>query len=94
MAYLVEEGRIIPRIIGDEDAIDAFFLLSEIEGIIPALESSHAIGYLENHVKGDLGEVVIVNLSGRGDKDVETVMEEAHRLGIKNRTMDRIKKGI
>jgi len=94
LAYLVDEGRVIPRIIHDENAIEAFFLLSEMEGIIPALETSHAIGYLENRVQGDLGEVVIVNLSGRGDKDVETVIEESHRLGLKNQTMDRIKKGI
>tara|TARA_A100001037_G_scaffold169360_1_gene152058 strand:+ start:8007 stop:9242 length:1236 start_codon:yes stop_codon:yes gene_type:complete len=94
LAYLVDEGRVIPRIVRDENAIEAFFLLSEMEGIIPALETSHAIGYLENHVEGDLGDVVIVNLSGRGDKDVETVIEESHRLGLKNQTMDRIKKGI
>jgi tryptophan synthase beta chain len=94
LAYLVDEGRVIPRTIGDKEAIEAFFLLSEMEGIIPALETSHAIGYLENYVEGDLGEVVIVNLSGRGDKDVETVMEESHRLGIKNRTTDRIGRGI
>jgi tryptophan synthase beta chain len=94
LAYLVDEGRVIPRTIGDKEAIEAFFLLSEMEGIIPALETSHAIGYLENHVEGDLGEVVIVNLSGRGDKDVETVMEESHRLGIKNRTTDRVGRGI
>ncbi len=94
LAYLVDEGRVIPRIVRDENAIEAFFLLSEMEGIIPALETSHAIGYLENHVEGDLGDVVIVNLSGRGDKDVETVIEESHRLGLKNQTIDRIKKGI
>ena len=94
LAYLVDEGRVIPRIVRDENAIEAFFLLSEMEGIIPALETSHAIGYLENYVEGDLGDVVIVNLSGRGDKDVETVIEESHRLGLKNQTMDRIKKGI
>ncbi len=94
LAYLVDEGRVIPRIVRDENAIEAFFLLSEMEGIIPALETSHAIGYLENYVEGDLGDVVIVNLSGRGDKDVETVIEESHRLGLKNQTIDRIKKGI
>ena len=94
LAYLVDEGQIIPEIVKDEEAIKAFFLLSEMEGIIPALETSHAFGYLENQMGEDLGEIVIVNLSGRGDKDVETVIEESHRLGVKHQTMERIERRI
>ena len=94
LAYLVDEGQIIPEIVKDEEAIKAFFLLSEMEGIIPALETSHALGYLENQMGEDLGEIVIVNLSGRGDKDVETVIEESHRLGVKHQTMERIERRI
>jgi tryptophan synthase beta chain len=61
--------------VDDDAALEAFHRLSQDEGIIPALETAHAFGYLEeSHDK--LGEVVIVNVSGRGDKDLETVIEE------------------
>ncbi|MFW6014202.1 MAG: tryptophan synthase subunit beta [Nanoarchaeota archaeon] len=58
----------------DKEAIEGFYLLSKKEGIIPALESSHAIAYLEK-IKNTLDNetIVVVNLSGRGDKDVETI---------------------
>ena len=58
----------------DEEALDAFRLLSQTEGLIPALEPAHALAYATKFVP-TLGknEVVIMNLSGRGDKDVETV---------------------
>lgn len=64
----------------DKEALDAFELLSETEGIIPALESSHAVAYAKKFVP-TLGknEIVIINLSGRGDKDVNTV---AKCLGV------------
>ncbi len=59
----------------DEEALGAFHMLSELEGIIPALEPSHALAYLEKmHARGELeGKFVVVCLSGRGDKDVEQV---------------------
>ena len=58
----------------DKDALAGFQLLSETEGIIPALESSHAIGYmLKNARKFKKSDVVVVGLSGRGDKDVNEV---------------------
>jgi len=62
----------------DEDVLDTFGLLARIEGILPALESSHALAYVAS-LKGTLAPetVVMVNLSGRGDKDVGIV--EAHR---------------
>ncbi len=57
----------------DEEALGAFHLLSEREGIIPALESAHAIAWVLKNAGELKGELVIVNLSGRGDKDVEAV---------------------
>ncbi len=58
----------------DEEALKAFHILSEREGIIPALESAHAIAWLLNNAhEFDSNDIVIVNLSGRGDKDVEAV---------------------
>jgi len=57
----------------DDEAIEAFRSLSESEGILPALESAHAVAYLKKMPRRFRGKLVIVNLSGRGDKDVETV---------------------
>lgn len=74
-AYLSETGRVHYESITDQEAIEAFKLLSRLEGIIPALESSHAIAYAikiaANYPKTDS---IIVNLSGRGDKDLATIM--------------------
>ena len=61
----------------DNDAVEAFQLLSETEGIIPALESSHAIAHLKELApKLDKDQIIILNLSGRGDKDVYTVADK------------------
>ncbi len=58
----------------DEEALEAFHILSEKEGIIPALESAHAVAWVLKHAdEFDEGDVVVVNLSGRGDKDVDIV---------------------
>ncbi|MFA6548906.1 MAG: tryptophan synthase subunit beta, partial [Candidatus Margulisiibacteriota bacterium] len=58
----------------DKDALYGFKILSRLEGIIPALESAHAIAYLKKLApKMNNSQSVIVNLSGRGDKDVETI---------------------
>ena len=55
----------------DVDALKAYNLLSKIEGIIPALESSHAVAYVLKHKKRfKKSDLIIINLSGRGDKDV------------------------
>jgi tryptophan synthase beta chain len=56
--------------ITDDEALDAFVWLSQKEGIIPAFESSHAIAYLQKAKDYIKGKTVIVNLSGRGDKDM------------------------
>lgn len=73
-AYLKSIGRVKYDTILDKEAIEAFKLLCKLEGIIPALESSHAIAYAikiaKNYKKDDS---IIVNLSGRGDKDMETI---------------------
>lgn len=74
-AYLNIIGRVKYDSVTDDEAINAFKTLSRLEGIIPALESSHAIAYslkiAKNYSKEDS---LIVNLSGRGDKDVETIL--------------------
>jgi tryptophan synthase beta chain len=71
-AYLQEIGRVEYHDCNDDLALEAFHKLSESEGIIPALESSHALGWLLRNGASIHGTVV-VNLSGRGDKDVPTV---------------------
>jgi tryptophan synthase beta chain len=83
LSHLVDEGRVHPVNVPDEMALEAFHRLSQDEGIIPALETAHAFGYLEaiegpdaDESSEDLGDIVIVNVSGRGDKDLETVIEE------------------
>lgn len=74
LAYLAETGRVKPRMADDKTAITGFRLLSELEGIIPALESAHAVGYALKDPEA-LGDLAIINISGRGDKDLATVME-------------------
>ena len=75
-AFLREIGRVKYDVASDRDAIDAFFKLSRYEGIIPALESSHAVAYAMRRAKeGDVGSI-LVNLSGRGDKDIDYVIEQ------------------
>lgn len=75
-AFFKESGRAEYVAIGDGEALEAFQKLSEIEGVIPALESSHAIAYLLKEAKNlPAGSIVVLNLSGRGDKDVAQVKE-------------------
>jgi tryptophan synthase beta chain len=73
-AWLRAQGRTEYVHVSDADALAAFLTLARLEGILPALESSHAIAYAQT-LAGTLGRnaVVLVNLSGRGDKDVHTV---------------------
>jgi len=74
-AYLKERGKVKYVYILDSEAINAFKILSEMEGIIPALESSHALAYTMKIAPGlDKNKTIIVNLSGRGDKDIESVV--------------------
>jgi tryptophan synthase beta chain len=75
-AYLHDAGRINYSSATDEEALEAFTLLSRLEGLIPALESSHAIAEVIKVAPGmSRDQIIIVNLSGRGDKDVTTVAE-------------------
>jgi tryptophan synthase beta chain len=69
-ALLHDEGRVTYDSVSDDEAIAAFHLLSETEGLIPALESAHAIAWLARAAPSLLGKLVMVNLSGRGDKDL------------------------
>jgi tryptophan synthase beta chain len=72
-AWLRESGRVEYVSATDEEALTAFNTLSRTEGIIPALESAHAIAYCLNEAEQLRGSCIIVNLSGRGDKDVEII---------------------
>ncbi|MCK4603807.1 MAG: pyridoxal-phosphate dependent enzyme, partial [Deltaproteobacteria bacterium] len=71
-----DSGRVEYAAVDDEQALEAFRLLSETDGIIPALESAHAVAYLKELAPSlPKGSIVVINLSGRGDKDVATVAE-------------------
>lgn len=74
-AFLRDLGRIQYQTATDEEAIKAFFLLSRLEGIIPALESSHAVAYAMKKAKDMKQGSILVSLSGRGDKDIDYVVE-------------------
>jgi len=74
-AYLKTIGRTIIGTANDKESIDAFYKLSRLEGIIPALESSHAVAYAMKLAKENKDELILVNLSGRGDKDIDFVYE-------------------
>ncbi len=74
--YLKETKRVQYCSIDDNQAVEAFKLLSRLEGIVPAIESSHALAYLEELVPDtDKGQTIVLCLSGRGDKDVERILE-------------------
>jgi len=76
-AFLHDEGRVEYTSVTDDEALDAFQTLSKLEGIIPALESAHAVAHamkVAREMRTD--QIVIVNLSGRGDKDVDMVREK------------------
>ena len=75
-AFLHDSGRVEYVSASDAEALEAFQTLSKLEGIIPALESAHAIAHaikVAREMRGD--QIVLVNLSGRGDKDINTVQE-------------------
>jgi len=74
-AYLKEKGRVNVITATDEEAVEAFFKLSRYEGIIPALESSHALAGAMKMAKEGKHRAILVNLSGRGDKDMDYVIE-------------------
>jgi len=75
-AFLQEIGRVKYDVINDEETIDAFFELSRMEGIIPAIESSHAVAYGIKLAKQMKTGSVLMCLSGRGDKDMDYIIEK------------------
>lgn len=73
-AMLKDSGRVTYAAVNDPEVLDAFTYLSRMEGIIPALESAHAVAYVMNNSdRFDKDDIVVINLSGRGDKDVAEV---------------------
>jgi tryptophan synthase beta chain len=79
-AYLKDSGRAEYVAVDDKQALNAFKEISKTEGIIPALESSHALAYamkIANFMEQD--DMVVVNLSGRGDKDLDIVLSEVEQ---------------
>jgi tryptophan synthase beta chain len=85
LSYLSDQRRVQYVTVRDDEAVAAIQLLAETEGIIPALESAHAIAYAASLVPR-LGpdEIVVINVSGRGDKDLESVaryVEQSHHTG-------------
>src|SRR5918998_3702225 len=87
-SYLKDEKLVEYASVTDQDALDAFVETSRLEGIIPALETAHAISYAEKLAK-DLGpgKNIVINLSGRGDKDVDVVSDA---LGIDAREAEEV----
>jgi len=75
-AFLKDSGRVLYEAVTDRQALEAFAALSRLEGILPALESAHAVAWvLARRGRWQAGDIVMVNLSGRGDKDVAMVAE-------------------
>lgn len=74
-AYLAQQQRATILSVNDDEALRAAYELTRLEGIIPALESAHALGALAK-IKFNANDVVVLTLSGRGDKDIETYLEE------------------
>ena len=75
-AFLHDLGRITYDVISDEETLDAFYTLSRLEGIIPAIESAHAVAYGMKLAKTMGHGSVLINLSGRGDKDMDFIIEK------------------
>ena len=80
-SYYKDIGRAEYVSVTDKEALEAFYKLSKLEGIIPALESSHAVAYgmkLASTLPKD--KIIIINLSGRGDKDISQIIEMGNRI--------------
>lgn len=81
-AYFQVSGLARYESVTDHEAVEAFHLLSQTEGIIPALESAHAIAWLHREAASMTGQTVVVNLSGRGDKDVQQIIGLTNDPGL------------
>ncbi|MGM0553487.1 MAG: tryptophan synthase subunit beta [Pseudomonadota bacterium] len=75
-SFLKATNRVAYHAINDDDTLDAFYQLSRTEGIIPALESAHAVAWAMQYGRENPGATILVNLSGRGDKDIDYVARE------------------
>jgi tryptophan synthase beta chain len=74
-SHLKDTGRVKYFYVSDDEALKGVRLLTSLEGILPALESAHAVAYLEKMMPStNKDEIVIVNISGRGDKDLSTII--------------------
>ena len=80
---LMERNRVFYTSVRDDLVLKSFRLLSSLEGIAPALESAHAVGYLVREKDALKGETIILNLSGRGDKDVQAVADLEENAALK-----------
>ena len=80
-SHLAQSGRARYENVSDAEVLDAFELLSRTEGIIPALEPAHALAWVSREREELSGKTVLVNLSGRGDKDTELVMQLTEGIG-------------
>ena len=79
-AFLKDSGRVLYQTVTDQQALEAFAALARLEGIVPALESAHAVAWARHaHERWRPGDLVLFNLSGRGDKDVALVAEQGKR---------------
>ncbi|HEY6222411.1 MAG TPA: pyridoxal-phosphate dependent enzyme, partial [Gemmatimonadales bacterium] len=75
-AFLKDAGRVLYQTVTDQQALEAFAALARLEGIVPALESAHAVAWARHaNERWRPGDLVLFNLSGRGDKDVAMVAE-------------------
>lgn len=74
-SFLKTAGKVNYYAVTDDETLDAFYKLSRLEGIIPALESSHAVAWAMKHAKEQPGCTMLINLSGRGDKDIDYVVD-------------------
>ncbi len=74
-SYLKTMGKVNYHAVTDDETLAAFYKLSRLEGIIPALESSHAVAWAMKHGKANPGSTILINLSGRGDKDIDYVVD-------------------
>ena len=80
---LAEEGRVEYTSVGDDEAIEAFHTLAELEGILPALETAHAVAEaMRRAPRLAADKIILINLSGRGDKDLESVLEYDAQRGV------------
>jgi tryptophan synthase beta chain len=74
--YLKDSGQVLYESVTDDEAVNAFELLTKLEGIVPAIESAHAVAYLEKLMPNTLKEdLIVICLSGRGDKDIDRLLK-------------------